>query len=571
MSEENRDKLIALKKAVVFDLRKIDVELYKLDRADKRLNVYLNGCIYNPAAHNLYELLAVRRFFSFLDKYDFRIKEVKKLVTLYERLKFSGTKGKTRYKLTPIQVFQFSNILAFYKPGTDKRLIREALLFVPRKFSKTTSVASLSINDLLLGDANAQTYVAANSYNQAKVCFDEIRNILKSLDPKFRHFKINREIIYNQRKGKTSFARCLASNPDTLDGLNASMVIVDEYSQADSAALKNVLTSSMGARLNPLTVVITTASDKETAPFVEMLKMYKAILRGEIENDSIFAHIFEPDVDDEEGDPATWRKVQPHMGITVYEDFYVDAYQKALYSAPDALEFRTKLLNVFATDSTTKWIEAKQIEERYKKVYIENITGMPPTMVGVDLSVRDDFSTVTYNLYSVDSKSFHSYTDYYFPAGALKKHPNRELYEGWAKAGYLKLCDGDIIDYQQIVNDILSRAKYLQIMGIGYDPYKSAEFVNLLSSSVGGEAGILIPVKQTYGTFTSPVESFEIALYSNKISFDPNPITPYCFANAVLDEDRNMNKKPIKKTHNAKIDSTITNLETFYLFNNLTA
>lgn len=69
--------------------------------------------------------------------------------------------------------------------------------------------------------------------------------------------------------------------------------------------------------------------------------MYKAILRGEIENDSIFAHIFEPDIDDEEGDPATWRKVQPHMGITVYEDFYIDAYQKALYSAPG----RTRVSN----------------------------------------------------------------------------------------------------------------------------------------------------------------------------------------------------------------------------------
>ena len=331
MEKETRDKLIALKQSVISDLHNIDVDSYKLDRADERLNVYIKGCINNPDAHNFYELLAVRRFFVFLDKYEFRIKEVKKFVMFYERLKFSGTKGKTRYKLTPIQVFQFSNILAFYKPGTNKRLIREALLFVPRKFSKTTSVASLSINDLLFGDANAQTYVAANSYNQAKVCFDEIRNILKSLDPKFRHFKINREIIYNRIKGKTSFARCLASNPDKLDGLNASMVIVDEYSQADSAALKNVLTSSMGVRLNPLTVVITTASDKETAPFVEMLKMYKSILRGEIENDSIFAHIFEPDVDDEEGDPATWRKVQPHMGITVYEDFYIDAYQKALY------------------------------------------------------------------------------------------------------------------------------------------------------------------------------------------------------------------------------------------------
>ena len=508
MNKENRDELIALKQSVISDLHNIDVDSYKLDRADERLNVYIKGCINNPDAHNLYELLAVRRFFVFLDKYEFRIKEVKKFVTFYERLKFSGTKGKTRYKLTPIQVFQFSNILAFYKPDTNKRLIREALLFVPRKFSKTTSVASLSINDLLFGDANAQT-------------------------------------------------------------LNASMVIVDEYSQADSAALKNVLTSSMGARLNPLTVVITTASDKETAPFVEMLKMYKSILRGEIENDSIFAHIFEPDVDDEEGDPATWRKVQPHMGITVYEDFYIDAYQKALYSAPDALEFRTKLLNVFTTDQTTKWIEAKQIEERFKDIRIENIGTYPLTMVAVDLSVRDDFSSVTYNIYSKESGSFHSHTDYYFPEGALKDHPNRELYEGWAKAGYLILCDGDIIDYQQIVNDILARAKYLQIMGVGYDPYKSAEFVNLLTYSVGGASEYIKPVKQTYGTFTSPIESFELALYRSKLTFSPNPITPYCFSNAVLDEDRNMNKKPVKKTHNAKIDSTITNLMTFYLFNNM--
>lgn len=563
------DDLIKLKSDTVAHLKAVDVLSYRLDIADIRLNLYINGCISNPDAHNLYELLAIRRFFHLLDTYDFRSGKVRKFVVFYESLKFSGTKGKTRYKLTPIQVFQFANIVGFYKPGTNKRLIREALLFVPRKFSKTTSVASLAIYDLLFGDANAQTYVAANSYNQAKVCFDEIRNILKALDPKLRRFTINREIIYNRIKGKTSFARCLASNPDKLDGLNASMVIVDEYSQADSASLKNVLTSSMGARLNPLTVVITTASDKQTAPFVEMLKMYKAVLRGEIENDSIFAHIFEPDVNDEEGDPATWRKVQPHMGVTVYEDFYVDAYQKALFSAPDALEFRTKLLNIFATDAAKTWIEAKQIEEHFKSVKIENIKTPPPTMVAVDLSVRDDFSSVTYNLYSKESGSFHSVTDYYLPEGTLFNHPNRELYRGWADAGYLHLCEGDIIDYQQIADDILRRAGYLQILGIGYDPYKSAEFVNLLASAIGSSDDYIKPVKQTYGTFTSPVESFEIALYRDKITFDPNPITPYCFSNAVLDEDRLGNKKPIKRLQNGKIDSTITNLMTFHLFNNL--
>lgn len=563
------DDLIKLKADTVAHLQTVDVLSYRLDKADTRLNLYITGCISNPDAHNLYELLALRRFFRLLDTYDFKTGKVRRFVVFYERLKFSGTKGKTCYKLTPIQVFQFANIVGFYKPGTNKRLIREALLFVPRKFSKTTSVASLAIYDLLFGDANAQTYVAANSYNQAKVCFDEIRNILKALDPKLRRFTINREIIYNRIKGKTSFARCLASNPDKLDGLNASMVIVDEYSQADSASLKNVLTSSMGARLNPLTVVITTASDKQTAPFVEMLKMYKAVLRGEIENDSIFAHIFEPDVNDEEGDPATWRKVQPHMGITVYEDFYVDAYQKALFSAPDALEFRTKLLNIFATDAAKIWIEAKQIEERFKSIKIENIKTPPPTMVAVDLSVRDDFSSVTYNLYSKESGSFHSVTDYYLPEGTLFNHPNRELYRGWADAGYLHLCEGSIINYQQIADDILRRAGYLQILGIGYDPYKSAEFVNILSSAIGSSDDYIKPIKQTYGTFTSPVESFEIALYRNKMTFDPNPITPYCFSNAVLDEDRLGNKKPIKRLQNGKIDSTITNLMTFHLFNNL--
>ncbi|MFV0327692.1 MAG: terminase large subunit [Bacteroides xylanisolvens] len=562
------DELIKLKKATVSSLQAINVFAYQLDKADRRLNSYIISCINNPEAHNLYELLAIRRFFRLLDMYDFRIGEVKKFVVFYESLKFSGTKGKTRYKLTPIQVFQFANIVGFYKPGTDKRLIREALLFVPRKFSKTTSVASLSIYDLLFGDANAQTYVAANSYNQAKVCFDEIRNILKALDPKLKRFTINREIIYNRIKGKTSFARCLASNPDKLDGLNASMVIVDEYSQADSASLKNVLTSSMGARLNPLTVVITTASDKQTAPFVEMLKMYKAVLRGEIENDSIFAHIFEPDVNDEEGDPATWRKVQPHMGITVYEDFYTDAYQKALFSAPDALEFRTKLLNIFAQNSDKIWLKAQEIEALAKDVKLDNLANRPPCMVAVDLSVCDDFSAVTYTLYSSESRSFHSHTDYYFPREALAEHPNRELYKSWAEKGFLILCDGNVIDYKLIVSDILRRNKSLKILGIGYDPYKSAEFVNMLSSS--GAKNILFPVKQTYGTFTSPVESFELAVKRKLVSFNPNPINWYCFANAVLDEDRNENKKPIKKTHNLKIDGVITNLMTFYLFNNIT-
>ena len=560
-----KNELIDLKSETVDYLRMIDVDSYSLNKSDDRINIYIRSVINNSEDHNLYELLAIKRFFYLLDKYQFKHSEVRKFIALYERLKFPGTKGKTRYKLTPVQVFQFANIKGFYRTNT-KRLCRDALLFVPRKFSKTTSVASLAIDDLIFGDANAQSYVAANSYNQAQICFSQIKSILKGMDHKLRSFKINREQVFNLRKGKTSFVSCLSSNPDKLDGLNASTVILDEYSQATSAELKNVLTSSMGARVNPLTIIITTASDKLDGPFVELLNSYKSVLRGEYENDSIFAHIFEPDVDDEESDPHTWLKVQPHLGVTVQSDYYELEYAKALMTADDMFTFRTKLLNMFVQNSNKAWFTANEIESMYKSVDMSKITGRPDAMVSVDLSVRDDFSAVAYTMYSEVLRSFHTYIDYYFPEGALKDHPNKELYQKWAQQGHLKILPGDVIDYRYIANDILEMNKRICILQLGYDPYKSLEFVNMMAAS--GAQSVLVPVKQTYGTFTSPIESFELAARTGKATFDPNPITAYCFGNAVMDEDKLENKKPIKRSQYEKIDGAIATIMNFYLFNN---
>ncbi len=562
-----KNDLIQLKARTLERLQEVNVEDYTLDQTDIRLKDYVKSAISHPDDHNLYELLSILRFFRLLDAYIFKPTEVKKFIVFYENLKFSGLKGRVKYRLTPIQVFQFANILGFYRTP-EKRLCRDALLFVPRKYSKTTSVASLAIYDLLFGDANAQAYAAANSYDQAQICFGEIKNILKSLDKRFKNFKINREQVFSKRRGRTSFARCLASNPDKLDGLNASTVILDEFSQADSAELKNVLTSSMGARVNPMTIVITTASNKLESPFVNMLNSYKAVLRGEVENDSIFAHIFEPDVNDAEDDPHTWAKVQPHLGITVQADYYENEYRKAQMTAEDMLTFRTKLLNLFVQDEAKVWFTSGEIEAMCKDDNdLKTLKNRPDAMVAVDLSVCDDFSSVSYNIYLPEIKMFHIHNDYYFPRKMLISHPNRELYERWAADGYLRLCDGNVIDYRMIVNDINARNREsIRILNIGYDPYKSMEFVNMMGAS--GAKKVLQPIKQTYGTFTSPVESFEIAARTGRVTFNYNPINWYCFGNAVIDEDRLENRKPIKKSQNAKIDGAVTSVMTFYLYNN---
>lgn len=110
-----KNDLIQLKARTLERLQEVNVEDYTLDQTDIRLKDYVKSAISHPDDHNLYELLSILRFFRLLDAYIFKPTEVKKFIVFYENLKFSGLKGRVKYRLTPIQVFQFANILGFYR------------------------------------------------------------------------------------------------------------------------------------------------------------------------------------------------------------------------------------------------------------------------------------------------------------------------------------------------------------------------------------------------------------------------------------------------------------------------
>lgn len=572
MTEEEKSRERQLKADVAAELRANRETYgtkyrYALHDTDKRIADYVFGVIDNPDGHNLYELLKIRRFFQMLDKWVWKAKRVKMKIRLYEKLKFSGTTGRRRYKLTPVQVFQFANLFGFARPD-GRRLIRIAYIFVPRKFSKTTFAAFLAVDDMLFGDYNAEAYVGANSYDQAKKCFNEVRQIMFDLDPRQKHFKINRETVTFKDRGRESLVQCLTANAQTKDGLFASLAILDEYAQARNTAnkngadLKNVLTTSMGPRRSPLTVIITTASDVIDGPCYNELEGVKKVLKGEAENDIMFADLFMPDVDDEESDPATWSKVQPHLGITVQADYYELEWQTAQLSAENMLAFRTKLLNIFTINEIKTWFDFETAKSLIGSFDIDHVTGHPDCAIAFDLSVHDDFSAVSYTVYSKESKRFYSHTDYYFPVGALKGHPNAELYKIWHEAGHLIFCKGKKIDVRRIAADILRRSKLVKIIRIGYDGYKAKDLVNILATA--GASSVLLPYSQTYGNFNLPVESFEMLVYDEppRIVLNDNPINVYCLTNCVLDEDRLENKKPLKISQYRKIDGTITVLMT---------
>jgi len=573
MAENDKDRIRELKVEASQKLRELAVNgfsgySYALEDTDKRLRTYVSSIASDTDSHNLYEILGVLRFFSMLDRHEWKPKRVTKFFKFYEALKFNGLNGRRHYKLTPVQCFQFANIFGFVD-NDGLRLIRDAYIFVPRKFSKTTSAASLAVYDMLFGDNNAQAYVGANSYDQAKICFDEIRSIMCGIDPSGKHFQVNREKITFKSRERDSLIQCLTANAKTKDGLNASLIIMDEFAQARNTAgkngadLKNTLTSSMGARKEPLTMIITTASEVVDGPFVHELEGVMKVLRGEVENDTVFGALYMPDVDDAEDDPRTWKKVQPHLGITVQSNYYEKEWARAQLSAENMLTFRTKLLNIFTINEDKTWIDEKTAKNLLSDFDIDQVQGYPNCAVAFDLSVHDDFSAVSYTIYEVAAKHFKCHTDYYFPEGALASHPNRELYLLWHKQGHLKLCKGNRIDVRQIAEDILRRSKIVNIIRIGFDAYKSQELVNILSSI--GNHNVLLPFSQTNGNFNLSVESFEMLAYNTPdplIQFNDNPINLYCLMNCVIDEDKLENKKPMKRSQYRKIDGTISMLMT---------
>lgn len=629
-SEEGGIKLVSAddmstveaKHKVWLRLRNTDLRPYKLEDVDRRLLQYIEGIQQNEELHNLYEILGALKFLRMMRQYTFRASKVKRFCQLYESLKFSGMDGRRSYKLTPIQYYQFTNILGFYDwvkvaeaPGREdtekkaeegkelkkgegkrwkyeggykwelRRLVKRVILYEPRKFSKTTSTASLAVNEFLFGDSNSQTYTAANSYKQAQVAFKEIRKIIKQLDRRGKYFKTLRETLTwkeGNRLDKESLIECLSGGADTKDGLNAAVVIFDEYGAAkyvkghsDAAELLMVLESSMGARREPLVVIITTAGRVPDGPFALELDNAKRVLLGEWEDDSLFSCLLMPDAfDDDYGSPLLWRKVNPHIGVTVQMSYYEQQWGKAQHDAEQMKEFTTKLLNVMQGASIKAWIPRQLAMKLQREFDIKECVNRPKCMVGIDLSVCDDFSVVVYNIRDSSTKNYYLWLDCYIPEAALENHPNRLLYEVWVKAGWMKVCPGDVIDHTMIVGDILANNKVVKILQIGYDPAKAKLFVNAMSAAIQGQSGnpdeVMVAVPQSYQSFTAATEVLEYAakVQPAKLALSKSPIWPYCFGNAYLDVLKSGLKKPIKEKENLKIDPVIGAIETFWLYGN---
>ena len=496
---------------------------------------------------------ACERFFSLMD--DDRYMFLEEVIRLYHHLRhFKGRHSGKPFVLEPWQEWIIASIYGFYNKSDGSRLTQTVYIEVARKNGKTALAAGIGLNALINDDEDgAEVYFAANSKDQVKIsAWPLCSNFAKAFDPKEKYLKVYRDTINFDKT--ISWLKVLAADSTKLDGPNPSTFILDEYHAAKSNSLKAVLESGQGTRDNPLEIIITTAGFDKLGPCYELRTTATEILNGLKEDDSFFMAIYSLDENDDWKDEANWIKSNPNMDVTVKSSYLRKEVRKAMNTPSDEVNVKTKNLNMWC-DSSDVWIPDDYILACSRKVDLDDFTTKDDCFAGIDLSSTSDLTCVSFMI-PKDGK-FYFKTLYYLPEEALETKKNKEQYSEWVRLGFLKLTPGNVVDYDYILDDILSVDKRLYIVKVGYDSWNATQFViNATDKGLPME-----PVSQSIGNFNRPTKEMERVILSGNVVIDNNPITRFCFRNVVMKLDHNGNTKPSKEYRDKKIDGVISMIE----------
>lgn len=496
--------------------------------------------------------LACKRFMDFLDMKDryFDVGDVERTIRFFQRFRhFTGQYNNKPFILQEWQKFMICGIYGFKWKKDNTRVTRTFILSVSRKQGKTSCISIMAIK-ALLEENNAQVIVAANSASQASILFKMASSYLKSLggkvDKLFRRFRDR--IMFDKTD---SSMRVVSADASRLDGLNCNFAVVDEISQAPNSDVYDVLESSMGSRQQPLMCCCTTRSNNQSGFYKELEQSGIDVMRGLKQDDSVFCLVYTLDDGDDCEDEKVWKKCSPNLGISVSEDFYRQQITKMKNNPSQTTAIMTKVFNVW-TSTSNVWIPQSYTFKVMDKVRMDDFKDKL-LYLSFDLASTSDLTCLS-AMYE-DNGTYYFKNWYYLPQEALKTSTNKDNYKKWQKQGFLTVTQGNVTDYDYVMNDIQKLQDNSEgIVRISYDSWNATDFTIRLT-----ESGFnMKPYSQSIGSMNRPTKAIERLIMEGKnIVIDKNPITLFCFENSVPKPDYNDNIKIIKESYENKIDGVI--------------
>ncbi|OPC86633.1 terminase [Pasteurella multocida subsp. multocida] len=398
-------------------------------------------------------------------------------------------------------------------------------------------------------------YTAAVSRDQARIVFDDARQMCLLSPPLRKRVQIQQhKLIYPQNN---SLMRPLAAKSSTIEGTNPSLAIVDEYHLHADNSVYSALELGQGARPEGLLFAITTAGSNTISACKQHYDYCAQILEGNEKNDSIFILIFELDDESEIDRPETWIKANPNINQSIPLIDFENTIKKARGIPSEWVEMLTKRFNVWC-QGTTPWL-SEGSWALCKRDYEESSLLHQDCYMGLDLSSTNDLTSICYTF--PQGQKVRLITRHYLPEYQLNNvaNKNRAIYRQWMRQGWLRITEGDCIDYDKIRDDILKDAERFNIKMIGFDVWNATHLRTQLQS-----AGLEVePFPQTYQRFSPVAKSAEVLINRQVIEHNGDPVLAWALSNVVMETDANANIKPNKKKAANKIDPAIAFLMSF--------
>jgi phage terminase large subunit-like protein len=527
----------------------------------KQLNTaeqYIEDILSGEILCGKYERLAVERHLNDL-KYGidrglyFDHKAAVKAMRWFNFLRHSKGKkhvGKA-FELAPWQAFIVYSLFGWMRSDGTRRF-RKAYISVAKKNGKTTFAAGIATYMMKPdNEPRAEVYSCATRYAQARICFDELKSMVRNSPGMPELFTVFQNSVFDELSG--SFFQPLSSDSQRQDGINPHFAIVDEYHAHPDNGLVDNIQSAMGSRTQPMMMMITTAGFNKFSPCYDEELTCKKILEGILDQDDKFSLIFCLDEGDNWEDPTIWRKANPNMDISVDVTFLKNEYTDAMNNSRKVVNFQTKNLNMWV-DSATGWIRHNDWKECNYGIDITKLEGKS-CFGGLDLAAHEDFNTLT--LIFDDEET--GYTDVlmfaWLPESRIEEKRDRVDYRSWVRQGWITTTPGNVIDIEQQVSDMLGIIKRFDVKSIGFDPHRAYHGV---VQALQAEDVKLNEFRQRTVEFDAPTREIEKMVLSRKLNHGGNPLLAWMVSNVEIMEDTSGNIKPSKGRSREKIDGVIS-------------
>ena len=447
------------------------------------------------------------------------------------------------------------------------RKYNEVLWIMARKNGKSCVMSAVGLY-MLIGDkeGGAEVDCVASKKDQAKIVFDEARNMVAQSPYLAKYIKKRRTDMYSPYN--FGVFQPLSSDSNTLDGLNPHCGIIDELHSIKDRNIYDVVKQGMSARKQPLLFQITTSGMNRNTIYDAQYEYAEKVLNGDITDEHFLALIYELDSSLEWTNPEMWIKANPGIDTIKSRKTLNDNVEKAkndLAFRPTVLTKDFNLKNV----SADTWLTWEQLnnEETFEISDVENTYALG----GCDLSATTDLTCATLLIRKKNDEKLYVLQHYFLPQARIDKlevTTSKEApYKTWADRGLMTICQGNMVNYADVTAWFQKmRDEYrIDMWRCGYDRALAGYWAEEMASVFGDS--VMEKVAQGPFTWTAPMKELGAMLSDKMVNYNNNPMLKWCLSNTGVKIAGTLDSiQPVKIQSNKRIDGMVSLLNAYVIY-----